>query len=98
VGTETLLDKSKSVKTQLMRLFAESGNGNIEGVDTMNACYGGDSFYLSLPAALLLLLIAALLLSCFANACLVRDQRALQCSAVDRQPALGRTLCHRGSG
>jgi hydroxymethylglutaryl-CoA synthase len=41
VGTETLLDKSKSVKTQLMRLFAESGNGNIEGVDTMNACYGG---------------------------------------------------------
>ncbi len=41
VGTETLIDKSKSVKTQLMQLFAESGNFNVEGVDTMNACYGG---------------------------------------------------------
>ena len=41
VGTETLLDKSKSVKTVLMQLFQESGNTNIEGVDTVNACYGG---------------------------------------------------------
>ncbi|KAF4553649.1 Hydroxymethylglutaryl-CoA synthase [Elsinoe fawcettii] len=41
VGTETLLDKSKSVKTVLMQLFEESGNTNIEGVDTVNACYGG---------------------------------------------------------
>ncbi|CAK3815417.1 Hydroxymethylglutaryl- synthase [Lecanosticta acicola] len=41
VGTETLLDKSKSVKTVLMQLFAPSGNTNIEGVDTVNACYGG---------------------------------------------------------
>ena len=41
VGTETLLDKSKSVKTVLMQLFAASGNTNIEGVDTVNACYGG---------------------------------------------------------
>lgn len=41
VGTETLLDKSKSVKTILMQLFQESGNTNIEGVDTVNACYGG---------------------------------------------------------
>ncbi|KAF4306835.1 hypothetical protein GTA08_BOTSDO05991 [Botryosphaeria dothidea] len=41
VGTETLLDKSKSVKSVLMQLFAESGNTNIEGVDTVNACYGG---------------------------------------------------------
>ncbi|KAK5686704.1 3-hydroxy-3-methylglutaryl coenzyme A synthase [Elasticomyces elasticus] len=39
VGTETLLDKSKSVKTVLMQLF--EGNSNIEGVDTINACYGG---------------------------------------------------------
>ncbi|KIW08430.1 hydroxymethylglutaryl-CoA synthase [Verruconis gallopava] len=41
VGTETLLDKSKSVKSVLMQLFAESGNFNVEGVDTVNACYGG---------------------------------------------------------
>ncbi|KAF2115784.1 hydroxymethylglutaryl-coenzyme A synthase C terminal-domain-containing protein [Lophiotrema nucula] len=41
VGTETLLDKSKSVKTVLMQLFEESGNYNVEGVDTVNACYGG---------------------------------------------------------
>ncbi|KAF6225811.1 hypothetical protein HO133_009813 [Letharia lupina] len=41
VGTETLLDKSKSVKSVLMQLFQDVGNTNIEGVDTVNACYGG---------------------------------------------------------
>lgn len=41
VGTETIIDKSKAVKTTLMSLFEESGNTSIEGVDTMNACYGG---------------------------------------------------------
>lgn len=41
VGTESILDKSKSVKTVLMQLFEHSGNSNIEGVDTINACYGG---------------------------------------------------------
>ena len=41
VGTETILDKSKSCKSVLMQLFAPSGNTNIEGVDTLNACYGG---------------------------------------------------------
>ena len=41
VGTETLVDKSKSVKSVLMQLFEESGNSNIEGLDTTNACYGG---------------------------------------------------------
>jgi len=41
VGTETLLDKSKSCKSVLMQLFTPSGNYNIEGVDTVNACYGG---------------------------------------------------------
>lgn len=41
VGTETLLDKSKSVKSVLMQLFGD--NDDIEGVDTMNACYGGTS-------------------------------------------------------
>ena len=39
VGTETLVDKSKSIKTVLMQLF--QGNPNIEGIDTINACYGG---------------------------------------------------------
>ena len=39
VGTETILDKSKSVKSVLMKLFGK--NSNIEGVDTINACYGG---------------------------------------------------------
>jgi len=41
VGTETIIDKSKSVKSTLMQLFAESGNTDIEGIDTTNACYGG---------------------------------------------------------
>lgn len=41
VGTETLVDKSKSVKTVLMELFTSSGNFDVEGVDTSNACYGG---------------------------------------------------------
>ena len=41
VGTETLIDKSKSVKSVLMKLFEESGNSDVEGVDSTNACYGG---------------------------------------------------------
>ena len=41
VGTENLIDKSKSVKTTLMDLFKASGNHDIEGVTTVNACYGG---------------------------------------------------------
>uniref|UniRef100_A0A672F6I7 Hydroxymethylglutaryl-CoA synthase n=1 Tax=Salarias fasciatus TaxID=181472 RepID=A0A672F6I7_SALFA len=41
VGTETLIDKSKSVKTVLMQLFEDSGNADVEGIDTTNACYGG---------------------------------------------------------
>ncbi|OMH81069.1 Hydroxymethylglutaryl-CoA synthase [Zancudomyces culisetae] len=43
VGTETLVDKSKSTKTVLMKLFEESGNFSVEGIDTTNACYGGTS-------------------------------------------------------
>ncbi|KAJ2999353.1 hypothetical protein HDV02_003134 [Globomyces sp. JEL0801] len=39
VGTETIIDKSKSVKSVLMQLFGD--NTDIEGVDTTNACYGG---------------------------------------------------------
>ncbi|SCU93876.1 LAMI_0E15896g1_1 [Lachancea mirantina] len=41
VGTETLLDKSKSVKSVLTQLFPE--NKDLEGVDNVNACYGGTS-------------------------------------------------------
>lgn len=40
VGTETIIDKSKSIKTSLMRLFTESGNVEVEGLDCTNACYG----------------------------------------------------------
>ena len=40
VGTETLLDKAKSLKTVLMSLFKESGNHDVEGVTSINACYG----------------------------------------------------------
>ncbi|CAG8699244.1 34914_t:CDS:10 [Gigaspora margarita] len=41
VGTETIIDKSKSVKSVLMQLFVESGNTEVEGIDNKNACYGG---------------------------------------------------------
>ncbi|EOD53184.1 putative hydroxymethylglutaryl- synthase protein [Neofusicoccum parvum UCRNP2] len=41
VGTESPLDKSKSCKSVLMQLFEPSGNLNIMGCDTFNACYGG---------------------------------------------------------
>ncbi len=44
VGTETFLDKSKSVKTYLMSLFKDS-NTDIEGVTTSNACYGGTNAF-----------------------------------------------------
>ncbi|KAE8216847.1 hypothetical protein CF327_g94 [Tilletia walkeri] len=43
VGTETIIDKAKAVKTVLMDLFKESGNDDIEGVDSKNACYGGSA-------------------------------------------------------
>ena len=39
-GTETIIDKAKAVKTVLMDLFAASGNTDIEGIDSKNACYG----------------------------------------------------------
>lgn len=41
VGTETIIDKSKSVKSVLMQLFEDSDNTDVEGIDTTNACYGG---------------------------------------------------------
>ena len=39
VGTETLVDKSKSTKTVLMDLFPD--NPDMEGATVVNACYGG---------------------------------------------------------
>ncbi|KAL3285879.1 hypothetical protein HHI36_000399 [Cryptolaemus montrouzieri] len=41
VGTETIIDKSKSVKSVLMQLFEPHGATDIEGIDTTNACFGG---------------------------------------------------------
>ncbi|XP_038971536.1 hydroxymethylglutaryl-CoA synthase-like [Phoenix dactylifera] len=41
VGSESVIDKSKSVKTWLMQIFEEFGNTDVEGVDSTNACYGG---------------------------------------------------------
>uniref|UniRef100_A0A0E0ENL5 Hydroxymethylglutaryl-CoA synthase n=1 Tax=Oryza meridionalis TaxID=40149 RepID=A0A0E0ENL5_9ORYZ len=47
VGSETVIDKSKSIKTWLMHIFEESGNTDIEGVDSSNACYGGTAALLN---------------------------------------------------
>lgn len=47
IGTETLIDKSKSTKTVLMSLFSESGNTDIEGATVVNACYGGTAALLN---------------------------------------------------
>ena len=40
VGTETVLDKSKSLKTVVMVFFKESGNADIAGVYSKDGCYG----------------------------------------------------------
>ena len=45
VGTETLVDKSKSTKTVLMELFPS--NPNIEEATVVNACYGGTATLLN---------------------------------------------------
>jgi hydroxymethylglutaryl-CoA synthase len=44
VGTETIIDKSKSIKSVLMQLWDKydpGGERDVEGVDNINACYGG---------------------------------------------------------
>jgi 3-hydroxy-3-methylglutaryl-CoA-synthase len=46
VGTETLIDKSKSTKTVLMPLLGEE-NTDVEGVTSVNACYGGTAALLN---------------------------------------------------
>jgi len=45
VGTESLVDKSKSTKTVLMDLF--KGNTDVEGATIVNACYGGTAALLN---------------------------------------------------
>ena len=45
IGTESLIDKSKSTKTVLMRLFGD--NVDIEGTTIVNACYGGTAALLN---------------------------------------------------
>ena len=47
VGTESLLDRSKSVKSHLMALFAPHGCTNVEGIDCYHACYGGTAALLA---------------------------------------------------
>ncbi|KAF3565847.1 hypothetical protein DY000_02015392 [Brassica cretica] len=47
VGSETVIDKSKSIKTFLMQLFEKCGNSDVEGVDSTNACYGGTAALLN---------------------------------------------------
>lgn len=47
VGTETIIDKSKSVKSVLMQLFEPHGVTDLEGIDTTNACYGGTAALLN---------------------------------------------------
>ena len=41
VGTESQVDRAKSIKTFLMASFEEEGLHDVEGADTYNACYGG---------------------------------------------------------
>lgn len=41
VSSESLVDKSKSIKSVIMQLFEKSGNSDVEGVDYLNACYAG---------------------------------------------------------
>mmetsp|Transcript_3701 Transcript_3701/g.6598 ORF Transcript_3701/g.6598 Transcript_3701/m.6598 type:complete len:863 (+) Transcript_3701:78-2666(+) len=45
IGSESLIDRSKSMKTYCMDMFERYGDGetNIEGVDMYNACYGGQA-------------------------------------------------------
>lgn len=50
VGTESLVDKSKSTKTSLMRVFEEAGNRDIEGCTSINACYGGTAAFFNSAA------------------------------------------------
>ena len=45
VGTESQVDRAKSIKSFLMQFFAKDGLCNVEGTDTYNACYGGTNAF-----------------------------------------------------
>ena len=47
VGSESLIDRAKSIKSNLMMLFNEHNCYDVEGVDTYNACYGGTAALLN---------------------------------------------------
>ena len=47
VGSESLLDRAKSIKSNLMMLFNENNCYDVEGCDTYNACYGGTAALLN---------------------------------------------------
>ena len=47
VGSESLLDRAKSIKSNLMMLFNEHNCFDVEGCDTYNACYGGTAALLN---------------------------------------------------
>ena len=47
VGTESAVDRGKSTKSFLMSLFEAHDQHSVEGVDTINACYGGTNAFFS---------------------------------------------------
>ena len=50
VGTETLIDKSKSVKTTMLEHLFGRNHSDVEGVTSTNACYGGTAALLNSAA------------------------------------------------
>jgi hydroxymethylglutaryl-CoA synthase len=40
VGTESAVDRAKSIKSYMMQLFPDTAAG-VEGADVVHACYGG---------------------------------------------------------
>lgn len=50
VASESGLDRSKSIKSHLMRLFSPGGCNDIEGADTCHGCYGSTSALLNAAA------------------------------------------------
>jgi len=47
VGSESLIDRAKSIKSNLMMLWNEHNCYDVEGVDVYNACYGGTAALLN---------------------------------------------------
>lgn len=45
IGSETPIDKSKSIKSNLMSIFGD--NTDLEGIDNVHACYGGTAALLN---------------------------------------------------